>query len=292
MAKIFTVEQRGIGKPDYTKEVSSGQQRAGLTLAYRQTLKIFGVVFSDIVSPYAWVQTSLPPGAGGTHTGGVSLTVMTDATAAFVVNSLVGLTIKNITDGYGSSGVIIANTVNTVSVAALTGGFLNQWTFGDAYIITAHYIDNVTGIALPFTIPQGYTLTLIAAGGGFTEDAIGWAYIDGFLVLSGGIMASGQADYQNPIVGISTSTIDPTGLTSHALDIQVTNLGAGNLQGGISWTGILEAVSTPPLPTTKTVRCKWCGHEQTVPRETTRVICPKCEKLTIYYDLSRIRRTS
>jgi len=224
VTRSFTATQRGIGKPDYTREVSSAQERRGLKLAYKQTLEIWGIVFSAIPSPFAWVAAPLIPGG------------------------------------------------------------------------IAHYIDNVTGLVLPFTVPQGYTLTLIAAGGGFTEDAIAWVYFGtppapDFLVLSGGLMGGGQSGYENRLVGISTATIDPTGATAHTVDIQLTNLGTGNLEGGVEWTGILEEVGTPALPTTKVVRCKWCGYEQTVPREVTRIICPRCGQLTLYYDLSQFRRT-
>jgi len=291
MAGIFPVETRGIGKPDYSKEVSSARERRGLRLAYKQTLQIFGVVFTGIYT--------------GAHTAAIHATIMTDAAAHFTVNALVGLPIFNVTDG--SSGIIIANTANTVTVVALTGGVSDQWNPGDIYTIpspfawvqpplapgaTAHYVDNVTGLALPFTVPEGYTLTLIAAGGGFTEDAIAWVYFDDYLVMSGGVMAGGQSDYENRVVGITTATIDPTGSASHTLDIQVTNLGAGNLEGGIEWTGILEAVGTPPLPLTKVIRCKWCGHEEPVPWEQTKLICPKCGRLTLVYTTRNFRRTA
>ncbi|MBA7597929.1 hypothetical protein ES703_04937 [subsurface metagenome] len=291
MAEIFPVEQRGIGKPDYTREVSSGKERAGLTLAYHQTLEIFGIVPTAVYT--------------GAHTAAPHATIMTDAAALFIVNSLVGLTIVNVTDG--SSGIIIANTANTVTVIALTGGVANLWNTGDVYNIpspfawvqaplapgaTAHFVDNVTGLALPFTVPKGYTLTLIAGGGSFTEDSITWVYLDNYLVMSGGVVGGGGWVYENRVVGITTATLDPIGATSHTLDLQLTNRGAGNLEGGVEWSGILEAVGTSPLPTTKVVRCKWCGHEQTVPRETTHVTCPKCGQLTIYYNLSKFRKSS
>ena len=290
MAEIFTVETRGIGKPDYTREVSSGKERAGLSLAYHQTLKIFGVVFTAVYT--------------GTHTAAIHATIMTDAAALFIVNSLVGLHILNITDG--SSGIIIANTANTVTVIALTGGATNQWNTNDVYNIpspfawvqaplaigaTAHFVDNVTGLTLPFTVPQGYILSLIAAGGGFTEDAIIWAYIDGHLAIPSGIFEGGKFLYENRIVAITTATVDPTAASSHTIDVQVTNRGAGNLEGGGDWTCILEAVGTPPLPTVKTIRCKYCGHEEVVPQEITRWICPECGQLNMYYDLSSFRGT-
>jgi len=291
MAKIFAVETRGIGKPDYSKEVSAGKERAGLTLAYKQTLKIFGVVFTSIYT--------------GAHTAAISATVMTDATAHFIANALVGLPIFNVTDG--SSGIIIANTDTTVTVGALTGGATDQWNPGDIYTIpspfawvqtplapgaTAHYVDNVTGLDLPFTVPQGYTGSLIAGGGGFTEDAMVWVYFDDYLVMSGSVMIGGQTYYENRVVGISTATIDPIGASSHTIDIQVTNRGAGNLEGGISWSCILEGVGTPPLPPTKVIKCKWCGHEEPAPWEQTKLICPKCGGLTLVSTTKNFRKTA
>lgn len=72
----------------------------------------------------------------GSHTAADSLTIMTDAVRAlgnWVVDELVGYTIFNITDG--SSGVITANTINTVTVAALVGGGDNTWQAGDTYMV-------------------------------------------------------------------------------------------------------------------------------------------------------------
>jgi len=72
----------------------------------------------------------------GSHTAADSGTIMTDAVRAlgnWVANELVGYTIFNITDG--SSGVITANTINTVTVAALAGGADNTWQAGDTYMV-------------------------------------------------------------------------------------------------------------------------------------------------------------
>ncbi|MDO9580222.1 MAG: hypothetical protein Q7J06_06585 [Bacteroidales bacterium] len=41
MAQIFTVEQRGIGKPDYTREIFAGKERAGIALKYNQQFRVF-----------------------------------------------------------------------------------------------------------------------------------------------------------------------------------------------------------------------------------------------------------
>ncbi len=41
MAKTFPVEQRGIGKPDYTREIFAGKERAGIALKYNQQFRVF-----------------------------------------------------------------------------------------------------------------------------------------------------------------------------------------------------------------------------------------------------------
>jgi len=78
------------------------------------------------------VRTSLTNYALGAHSGADGAAALTDAEAHFVVNELVGLTIKNLTDG--SSGLITANT-GTAVTATLVGGTDNDWDSGDAYII-------------------------------------------------------------------------------------------------------------------------------------------------------------
>lgn len=41
VASTSTVAQTGVGKPDYTKEVSVGQERAGVYLKYNQQIRLF-----------------------------------------------------------------------------------------------------------------------------------------------------------------------------------------------------------------------------------------------------------
>lgn len=149
--------------------------------------------------------------------------------------------------------------------------------------IATSLIDNMTGVALPYTIPVGYTLSVISIGAASTQDAIIYAYIDAFLVVTLGVIAGGTSNYENEVVGMTTETVDPTALTEHTLDIQITNLGLADLTGGVDIKLILEAVGTPPFPTVKTIRCKHCGYEVTVPMITTKLVCPKCKKLTMVY---------
>ncbi len=88
------------------------------------------------------VRTSPTNDATGTHTpAGASATIMTDANALFQVNELVGLRINNSTDG--SSGVVTANTLTTVTVAALAGGTTDTWQQNDVYSIPGADYDTI-----------------------------------------------------------------------------------------------------------------------------------------------------
>ena len=70
----------------------------------------------------------------GTHTAvASSSTVMTDSSASFVEDALIGWKIYNVTDG--SYGIITDNTTTTVTVSALVGGTDNDWDTDDKYEI-------------------------------------------------------------------------------------------------------------------------------------------------------------
>ncbi|MDO9581060.1 MAG: hypothetical protein Q7J06_10935 [Bacteroidales bacterium] len=65
MAETFTVPVKGIGKPDYSREVSSARQRSGMSLKYNQQLVVFGFCLTALgihPSPVPWVK---PPQAAG-----------------------------------------------------------------------------------------------------------------------------------------------------------------------------------------------------------------------------------
>ena len=77
---------------------------------------------------------------GGAHTGAMGVALLTDANAHFpIIDGLVGLTVVNSTDG--SSGVITANTIDTVT-AVLAGGVANVWNTGDLYYINGAGYDS------------------------------------------------------------------------------------------------------------------------------------------------------
>jgi len=220
---------RGIGKPDYTDEVSSGRQRSGISLKYSQQLAIFGLCWTDMVahpSPIPWVK---PPLASGAQ---------------------------------------------------------------------AHLIDFATGVVVPYVTPAGYTFTMVQKDWTCNEDIEIWLYGStpseadgGTLQLIGcpGISPSGDNVYLNPVYTYNSLTLDPASLYSHSWDIVAVNKGAGDMEGGLTFTAIIEAVGTPPFPDTKQCQCPFCHHLQTVKIGTTVIVCANCGKTYFVYDFSKIR---
>lgn len=213
---IHTVPGRGIGKPDYSKEISRAIQRPGYNLKTPQQLTMSGLTFSNIASLFSWVKTPLAVGA------------------------------------------------------------------------SLHLIDFQTGLAYPYSTLAGYIHTLIQRTVACDQDLRIDSYLEGILGFNM-INEGGIHIFKQDVVGMSTSMFDPTAALPHIVDTIVTNLGAAPLTGSIADIGILEAVGTEPLPTTKVVKCKWCPHQETVPQETTELICPECGKHTLYYSLSKLR---
>lgn len=219
MAETFPVPIRGIGKPDYSKEIALGRQRPGLSLKYNETLKIFLVAFSMHASTFSWILPPLAPGA------------------------------------------------------------------------TASLIDGETGEVMPYTVLQGYIFTILSMSRSFSEDTMTCLLFDGEMYACYGVLAAGSMAYDAQVVDHSTADFDSIGATSHSVDFHIENWGTEDMMGSWTMRGILRAVGTKPLPTTKTVKCKHCGHEHVVPLDTSQVICPKCGRLTAYYNLSRFRGT-
>ena len=213
-----TVVATGVGKPDYSRDVSAAIQRAGFRLKYGQTAVILTKSFTPIVSPYAWVVGQLAIGA------------------------------------------------------------------------SARLTDMSTGIDTPYTVPVGYTLAMVEIAEVFSQDVESGFYLDGGL-LSVGVHMNGLPIVENKILPWTTGLIDPIGAFVHTLDGLYTNVGGAAMTGGIVILCILEAVGTKPLPKTKTVKCKWCGYEQVVPRDLTSMRCPKCDEITMYANTSAFRRT-
>ena len=220
----FEVPLKGIGKPDYSKEISLGEVRPGLSLRYKQNLRRFGVSFTAIASIYPWIKAPLAPGA------------------------------------------------------------------------TSHLVNWETGQDMPYNCAAGYTYDVVWLTRSTSQDSVIRAYFStpdlGIpLQYAGnlGIVVSGFPHGIADVVPVSTAAFDPNALYSHQADFVIENLGGANLEGSISLVALQAEVGTEPLPSDKTVRCKWCGHEWLVPRETTFIKCPMCGEMNIYCDFSRYK---
>lgn len=222
IASTYTVPQKGVGKPDYSKEISAGQIRPGFELKYNQTLLAFLVSFSGVASAFDWFKDPLAP---------------------------------------------------------------------DAMV---HCVNGATGDDLPYTTPQGYTLSMVSFGVACDQDVDIWLLlkippapvVQRHLCLAK--IAGGTPFYVPEVISFSSATFAPTG-SPFDFDLQVTNKGGANMEGQVGAYMILEAVGTPLLPVTKTVKCKWCGATKEVPIEATTIICDECGNLFIVYPLRQPR---
>lgn len=159
---------------------------------------------------------------------------------------------------------------------------------------TAHLINVEDGEEMPYTCPAGYTLTVTELMHGGSEDVLSEFYYEpapglGLQLVINVVLVAGIFSYEQALAALSTETLDPPAAYAHEIDMRFTNLGTDGLTGQETALAILTPVGTKPLPIIKDVKCKHCGNKQTVPIETTTVICPVCGKLTIYYSLAKYR---
>lgn len=88
-----------------------------------------------------WAEIDPQRDMSGTHNGSSGQpNVMSDSTAEFIVDSLIGKILYNDTDG--SKGTVTSNTVDTITCSGgLSGGIDNDWDSSDAYTINAYIAD-------------------------------------------------------------------------------------------------------------------------------------------------------
>jgi ribosomal protein S27AE len=153
-------------------------------------------------------------------------------------------------------------------------------------------INQSTGVPLPLTVPRGYKATLLEYQWQLDQDSEHWIYIDGALALCPGISTAGQAVYVADIVPISTALIDPLALLPHTINWIVKNRGLNPMSGAATVVLILEAVGTPPFPSTKEARCPQCGTITTVPVHTNNITCKSCGFKYVVFDGAAFRRTT
>lgn len=141
---------------------------------------------------------------------------------------------------------------------------------------TASVIDASTGLAAPFTVPEGYIMNVKYYSISLSGLSCFKQYLDEQFVQQA-YYHDLDIYFEQEIYAIGTELIDPTGTTSHTWRLSVTNVGNSILAGIIGVVGILRAVGTKPM-TTKTIKCRACDSTQEVPYETSSWTCPNGHK--------------
>ncbi|MBA7694641.1 hypothetical protein ES703_103254 [subsurface metagenome] len=218
VTRTFTVEQQGVGKPDYSREVFAGKERAGIALKYNQQFRAF---------------------AGNWTTGDLEYPLIAD-----------------------------------YNIAA--GG-------------KRHLRDSDTNELLPITLEAGYILSIISIGYTVTQDLMVYLYADSIACISLGVTSGGSAVYENKLREFSTTWYDPTAALSHTIDIIAYNKGSDPMYGAVGILCIMEALGTPPWPTTKECFCPYCNHKQTEPISATRITCKGCGKEYMVTNFASLR---
>lgn len=287
----YTVEKLGEGWPDHSKIISAAKERPGILLKSNQQLKYFVILFSDVTN----IATTLV----GAHAAGLTNLTVVDASGFWV-----GAPITVDPGGVNEEAHVVQNIVG--NVIAIVAGLTNNQGGGTAVVVatppyswvqaalaagaSAHIIDIETGMPMPYLIAAGYTLAVIDRRALFDQDHREQMFLDGALAV-GGESSGGIALAVQEMVPLSTALIDPTASSPHAIDTIFTNRGGADLHGGATALAILEAVGTPPFPTTKTTRCPFCGNRQVESVHATKITCSSCGKRYAVYDLTNFRET-
>jgi len=167
LESTFTVAARGIGKPDYSREISAGQFRPGLTLKYLQTLRPFLVGFSAVASAFSWIKSPLAAGATAHYVDGetgLDLPVLTDKGYTLTLLS-VGISCNQDIECWLSLGYSPFAILRHLGAGHIAGGI-------------PYYQPEVVGFTSAFFDPTGATpfyfdLTVYNAGLAAMEGQLG-----------------------------------------------------------------------------------------------------------------------
>ena len=157
MAEIFSVPMRGIGKPDYSTNVSSGKYRPGMLLGADQALSQLIIVCQNrVVVPYVFPWFKNPVGIGGSITH---------------VNSSTGFNTLSVPAGYAISLLEQSLSFDQDSElwlyfdGILVGLLLEA--VGGSHIYASHIVGITSRILDPYGLaPHTVALESINCGGG------------------------------------------------------------------------------------------------------------------------------
>lgn len=153
-----------------------------------------------------------------------------------------------------------------------------------------HAINISTGVATPYSLAAGYSMTMFQKDWTADQDIEMWLYFDSLLVACPGISGPGANLSINMVYPYISAALDPTSASAHQIDGIVKNRGGGLLTGGFVIVAIVEKVGSPPWPSDKETQCPFCEAKKTVPVGATSVRCDNCGQTYYLFDTSRVRR--
>ena len=180
----------------------------------------------------------------GTQDGGSSNTTMTDSTASFEVDGLIGMYIKNTTTG--KYGLITDNTATTVITSSQSG----FWVNGQAYRIEGTTLTGVTGwtdsgsCTIYHAVENGSIVVTNGVGNYSSAPSVSFA-----APPAGGTQATG------------TAVMSGSGSTQSIVDITMSNKGAGYTSGPPAITISGDGEATCEVTGTITLEQKCINHD-------------------------------
>jgi len=148
--------------------------------------------------------------------------------------------------------------------------------------VPTYLVDEDTGLPMmPYFIAAGYQFEVMMIWASFNQNFKGFTEFEGFR-MSEFYQDALSIYYENEVLEFHTKYVDPGALYPHLVAFGGENVGLGVMSGLAEVLCILRAVHTE-IPTSKTIRCKWCGNTTSVANEVVRWKCTKCEKETLYF---------
>jgi len=178
MTPVFTVAERGVGKPDYSRHVSSGYTRPGFTLEYNQTLLIFVLAFSSVIlpgNPFPWMLPSLAIGATE-HL----INAATGAALPYTINPGYKLTMVSV--GYCFDQDMESWQWLAIPTVAMGGTLFREACAAQLQAGIPLYLPEVVAFSSEmidptFTIPMDYDLDISNVGGAVMQGEAWFYYI-------------------------------------------------------------------------------------------------------------------
>lgn len=142
-------------------------------------------------------------------------------------------------------------------------------------------IDPTTGLP-QVTCPAGSTFTPYQYAYAADQTMKGVTYIDGQPFAS--FFVDTYTTHYEDEISPEYYEADPFGVLPHVLSVNLINQSANVMEASFMISVKFVVVGTT-IAEMKEVKCRVCGHLHEVNRRATRVRCPECKELTMYYPI-------